>query len=181
MKELAQNYMFKLKDILEQIPTKKIDQLVNKVLQIKKNNKKIFICGNGGSAANAIHIANDLIFSKKTKKKMIDVEALTANNAIITCISNDIGYKYIFSKQLEIKASKNDMLIILSGSGNSQNLIEAIKVAKSKKMQIFAVLGFDGGKCKRLIKNYIHININDMQISEDFQIIIGHIILKNLL
>ena len=69
MKELAQNYMFKLKDILEQIPTKKIDQLVNKVLQIKKNNKKIFICGNGGSAANAIHIANDLIFSKKTKKK----------------------------------------------------------------------------------------------------------------
>ena len=181
MKELAQNYMFKLKDILEQIPTKKIDQLVNKVIQIKKNNKKIFICGNGGSAANAIHIANDLIFSKKTKKKMIDVEALTANNAIITCISNDIGYKYIFSKQLEIKASKNDMLIILSGSGNSQNLIEAIKVAKSKKMQIFAVLGFDGGKCKRLIKNYIHININDMQISEDFQIIIGHIILKNLL
>ena len=73
------------------------------------------------------------------------------------------------------------MLLILSGSGNSENLIEAIKIAKIKKMKIFAVLGFDGGKCKKLLKNYIHVNINDMQISEDFQLIVGHIILKSLL
>lgn len=112
---------------------------------------------------------------------MINVEALTANNAIVTCISNDLGYKYIFSKQLENKATQNDLLLLLSGSGNSENLIEAIKIAKKKKMDIFAILGFDGGKCKKLLKNTIHLKINDMQISEDFQLVVGHIILKSLL
>ena len=73
-----------------------------------------------------------ILYLQNPRKKMINVEALTANNAIITCISNDVGYKYIFSKQLENKATKSDMLLILSGSGNSENLIEAIKIAKQK-------------------------------------------------
>ena len=181
MKPIAQNYITKLNHTLKVLPIGKIELLIKKIHKIKKNNNKLFICGNGGSAANAIHIANDFIFTKSSKKKMIDVEALTSNNAIITCISNDVGYKYIFSKQLENKASKDDMLLLLSGSGNSENLIEAIKVAKLKKMEIFAILGFDGGKCKKLLKNNIHINVNDMQISEDFQLVIGHMILKSLL
>jgi len=181
MKQLAQNYLSKLNDTIKNIPVEKINLLIKKVHKVKKDNKKLFICGNGGSAANAIHIANDFIFTKSSKKKMVDVEALTSNNAIITCISNDIGYKYIFSKQLENKAKKNDLLLLLSGSGNSENLIEAIKVAKLKKMEIFAILGFNGGKCKKLVKNNIHIDVNDMQISEDFQLVIGHIILKSLI
>ena len=180
MKLLAQNYLTKLKDTLDLVLLKNINHLIKQIHKLKKNNKKLYICGNGGSAANAIHIANDFIFTKSSKKKMINVEALTANNAIITCISNDVGYKYIFSKQLENKATKSDMLLILSGSGNSENLIEAIKIAKQKKMEIVAILGFDGGKCKKLLKNIIHINVNDMQISEDFQLVIGHIILKSL-
>jgi|TARA_B110000037_G_C17127422_1_gene508876 D-sedoheptulose 7-phosphate isomerase len=181
MKQLAQNYLVKLNDTIKNVPIEKINLLIKKIDKVKKNNNKLFICGNGGSAANAIHIANDFIFTKSSKKKMIDVEALTSNNAIITCISNDVGYKYIFSKQLENKAKKNDLLLLLSGSGNSENLIEAIKVAKLKKMETFAILGFNGGKCKKLVKNNIHIDINDMQISEDFQLIIGHIILKSLI
>ena len=181
MKQLAQNYLVKLNDTIKNVPIEKINLLIKKIDKVKKNNNKLFICGNGGSAANAIHIANDFIFTKSSKKKMIDVEALTSNNAIITCISNDVGYKYIFSKQLENKAKKNDLLLLLSGSGNSENLIEAIKVAKLKKMETFAILGFNGGKCKKIVKNNIHIDINDMQISEDFQLIIGHIILKSLI
>ena len=105
MKLLAQNYLTKLKDTLDLVPLKNINHLIKQIHKLKKNNKKLYICGNGGSAANAIHIANDFIFTKSSKKKMINVEALTANNAIITCISNDVGYKYIFSKQLENKAN----------------------------------------------------------------------------
>ena len=134
----------------------------------------------GGSGANAIHLANDLLFSKSSNTS-IDVEALTSNSAILTCLANDLGYKHIFSKQLEVKAKKNDMLLIFSGSGNSPNIIEAAQVAKKLKMSIFAIVGFDGGKCKKIIKNCIHININDMQISEDFQMIIGHIIMKSII
>ena len=121
-----------------------------------------------------------LLYSKISKKS-IDVEALTANTAVVTCLANDIGYKYIFSKQLETKAKKNDLLLIFSGSGNSQNIIEAATVAKKLKMNIFAVVGFDGGICKKTIKNCIHVNINDMQISEDFQLIICHAISKILI
>ena len=108
------------------MPLKNINHLIKQIHKLKKNNKKLYICGNGGSAANAIHIANDFIFTKSSKKND-KCRALTANNAIITCISNDVGYKYIFSKQLENKATKSDMLLILSGSGNSENLIEALK------------------------------------------------------
>jgi D-sedoheptulose 7-phosphate isomerase len=181
MKKFSNIYLSTFERVLKTIPTTKIDFLVNEIHKIKKNKKKLFICGNGGSAANAIHLANDFLFTKSSNKTMLNVEALTANNAIITCIANDVGYKFIFSKQLENKASPNDLLLILSGSGNSENLIEAIKIAKRKKMKIFAVLGFDGGKCKKILKDYIHVNINDMQISEDFQLIVGHIILKSLL
>ena len=181
MKHIAQNYLVKLNNTLKTAPVENINLLIKHIHKLRKNNKRLFICGNGGSAANAIHIANDFIFTKSSKKKMINVEALTANNAIVTCISNDLGYKYIFSKQLENKATQNDLLLLLSGSGNSENLIEAIKIAKKKKMHIFAILGFDGGKCKKLLKNTIHLKINDMQISEDFQLVVGHIILKSLL
>ena len=181
MKQFTKTYISNFQRALKLISHSKIDLLIKEIHKIKRNKKKLFICGNGGSAANAIHLANDFLFTKSSNKKMLNVEALTANNAIITCIANDVGYKFIFSKQLENKASPNDLLLIFSGSGNSENLIEAIKIAKRKKMKIFAVLGFDGGKCKKLLKNYIHVNINDMQISEDFQLIVGHIILKSLL
>ena len=181
MKYLSETYFSNINKVLKNISNHKIETLIKDIHELKKNKKKLFICGNGGSAANAIHLANDFLFSKLSKKKMIDVEALTSNNAILTCIANDIGYKFIFSKQLENKASANDMLLIFSGSGNSENLIEAIKIAKRKKMKVFAILGFNGGMCKKLLKNYIHININDMQVSEDFQLIIGHIILKSLI
>jgi D-sedoheptulose 7-phosphate isomerase len=181
MTTLVKFYFNNLKKNLSDIHIRKIKLLINQIHILKKNKKRLFLCGNGGSAANAIHLANDFLFTRSSNQPMIDVEALTANNAVITSIANDKGYEFIFSEQLKTKASKDDLLLIFSGSGNSENLVEAIKIAKQKKMKIFAILGFDGGKCKKILKNYIHININDMQISEDFQLIVGHIILKSLL
>lgn len=175
-------YLDKLTDCLKQDHSAKIEKLFNRILEAWKKGRNIFICGNGGSAANSNHIANDLlcVANKKTKKG-IKIESLTANSAVITCIANDRGYQNIFSDQIEIKGKKDDLIIFLSGSGNSLNIIKGIVKAKNKGMKTFSILGFNGGKCKKISKEYINYKINDMQISEDIQMIIFNICLKKLM
>lgn len=143
----------------------------------------LFICGNGGSAANALHIANDLHYGigacgQAPIMPGIRVEALPANTGIITCLANDTGYENIYSKQLEVKANQNDILIALSGSGNSGNIVNAIKTARDLKMKSVAILAFSGGQCKDLADLSIHFPIDDMQIAEDTQLIIGHLCMQ---
>ncbi|QNJ01745.1 SIS domain-containing protein [Synechococcus sp. PROS-U-1] len=149
------------------------------------NNQNVFLCGNGGSAANAIHIANDLLYGVANygsieKKFGLKVESLTANSGILTCLANDTGYENIFSKQLEVKGSKNDVLIALSGSGNSKNIITAIHTANKIGIKTFAILGYDGGICKSIANHTIHFAVDDMQIAEDVQLIVGHLCMKYL-
>ena len=112
-------------------------------------------------------------------KEGLKVESLTSNPAVLTCLANDIGYEK-FSEQIKVKGEKNDFLLVLSGSGNSKNIINALKEAKKLKLRTFAIVGFSGGKCIKLADNYIHTKINDMQISEDFQMILLNIIMKEL-
>ena len=108
------------------------------------------------------------------------IEALSANQAVLTCLANDLGYEHIYSEQLKVKANKSDLLIVLSGSGNSKNVVNAIKIGNRLKMKTFAIVGFNGGKCKKLAKNNIHFNVNDMQVSEDLQLIVMHMIMQEL-
>ena len=115
---------------------------------------------------------------KETYRQGLKVEALTANSAVITCLGNDIGYDMIFSHQLLNKASEGDLLIALSGSGNSQNVVNALKKARDKGLISHAILAFNGGLCKDLADNPIHFPINDMQIAEDLQLIIGHLCMQ---
>jgi D-sedoheptulose 7-phosphate isomerase len=139
----------------------------------------IYICGNGGSAGNAIHLANDLIYGVGLKDGLgMRVEALSANSAVITCLANDIGYDEIYSQQLKVKAQNGDVLIVLSGSGNSQNVIRAIEEGNDIGMKTFAIVGYSGGHCKKIAKFPIHFAIDDMQIAEDLQLIVGHICMQ---
>jgi len=139
----------------------------------------IFLCGNGGSAGNAIHLANDFIYGAGVKRGIgLRVEALSANPAVLTCLANDIGYENIFSEQLRVKANKNDVLLVLSGSGNSSNVVRALEMGNSIGMETFAILGFNGGKCKEIAQHPIHFEINDMQIAEDLQFIVGHMFMQ---
>jgi D-sedoheptulose 7-phosphate isomerase len=108
------------------------------------------------------------------------VEALSANAAVLTCLGNDIGYENIFSHQIKIKADADDVLIALSGSGNSPNIINAIDMGNSLQMQTFAILGFTGGKAKNIAQHAIHFSVDDMQISEDLQVIVGHMLMQYL-
>tara|TARA_B100000575_G_scaffold272441_1_gene254545 strand:+ start:402 stop:968 length:567 start_codon:yes stop_codon:yes gene_type:complete len=176
-----QLYKKKLIKVLNDNNFNKVDNLARDIKRIKKTNNKIYICGNGGSAANAMHIANDLTYGAGLSSgKGFNIEALPANISVVTCLANDIGYENIFSEQLRVKGSKGDILIVLSGSGNSKNIINVLKVAKKLGIKSYAILGYNGGKAKLLADIPMHFKINDMQISEDIQIIISHLLMKLL-
>jgi D-sedoheptulose 7-phosphate isomerase len=181
-KIFIKSYFEKLYKTLAQDHSDKILHLYKMLSQARKQNKSIFICGNGGSAGNANHIANDLLcVVSRIQGKGVKVESLAANSSIITCIGNDLGYDNIFSEQLKNKGSPKDLLIVLSCSGNSKNIINAILLAKKMKICTFGILGFDGGKSKTILDNYINFKINDMQISEDIQMIVLNMCVQKLM
>ena len=170
------DYIYRLKSTFNSENIKCIEKLSKDIINVWDNGNKVYICGNGGSGANAIHIANDFHYGlgngiKKDKRLGMDVEALVSNQAIVTCLANDIGYEKIFSYQLEVKASSSDLLIVLSGSGNSPNVVNALHAANKLKLKSYALLGFDGGICKDLASEVIHFKIDDMLVSEDLQMI----------
>jgi len=151
-----------------------------RLLEAWKSGGQVFLCGNGGSAANAIHIANDLFYgtTKNTGKPGIASHALTANQAILLCLANDLSYEEIFAEQLRAQGRPGDILLTLSGSGNSENIVRAIQAARAIGMTSIAILGYAGGACKDLADIPIHFAVDDMQISEDAQLIVGHMLMQ---
>ena len=179
MEKLFNNYKKNLFETLGKLEVEKVKELCQLILSAWKTDNTIYLCGNGGSAANAIHVANDMTYGAGKKNgKGISIEALTSNSAVLTCLANDLSYEDIFSEQIRAKGKSKDLLIVFSGSGNSKNVIKAIKIAKNIKMKTFAIVGFDGGKCKKIADNSIHVNINDMQVAEDFQLIVSHMCMQ---
>ena len=178
-----QKYINQLSVIFTPTISNRIEILAKDLLNAWQRKQNVFICGNGGSAANAIHIANDFHYGigacgLPPQIPGLRIEALPANSGIITCLANDTGYENIYSHQLEVKSTANDILIVLSGSGNSPNIINALRAAQQKNVKTHAIVAFDGGKCKETAENVIHFPICDMQIAEDTQLIVGHICMQ---
>ncbi len=147
------------------------------------SNQSIYVIGNGGSAANASHFAQDLakgIFFEKPVAKTMKAISLTDNIAHITAIANDTGYQNIFSAQLNTFANTGDVLICISGSGNSTNIVEAVKAAKQKNMFVIGVTGFDGGQLKTMADFSVHVPLNEMCTVESIHSIIFHLIVLEL-
>ena len=179
----ARRYLSQLNTTFTPEILKRVEKFCQYLHQAWINHRQVFICGNGGSAANALHIANDLHYGIGACGPApiipgMRVEALPANTGIITCLANDTGYENIYANHLEVRANENDILIALSGSGNSINIVKAIETAKQLKMKSVAILAFDGGQCKDLADLAIHFPIDDMQIAEDTQLIIGHLCMQ---
>lgn len=174
----SNKYISEIEATFKKADFSKITDLANALKDAWKNKKQVFICGNGGSAANALHIANDLIYGIAKNGIGIRATALPANTSVITCFANDLSYEEIFSRQIEVLGQKGDLLIALSGSGNSPNIGKAISKAKEIGMKTFAVLGYSGGKCNDIADVSIHFPINDMQIAEDLQLILGHMLMQ---
>lgn len=179
MQDHIKAYADRLMSALAMDAMKESETLGRALRDAWKAGNHIYICGNGGSAGNAIHIANDFIFGAGMKNGVgLKIEALSANPAVITCLANDIGYDKIYSEQVRVKGAPGDILIVLSGSGNSPNVVKALEMANSKGMKTFAIVAFTGGKCKELAQHPIYFPIDDMQIAEDLQLMVCHICMQ---
>ena len=163
-------YINKLVLLLEAI---KRDDITEVIAAITSANN-VFTAGNGGSATTAQHFAQGLWANG------IRAHCLSDNIAVITAIANDFGYEKIFERQLAINATKLDLLICISVSGNSSNLLRATEYANEHQIPTIGILGNDGGKLKDLVKKAIIVNSPDYQLVEDAHLSITHIITKNL-
>jgi D-sedoheptulose 7-phosphate isomerase len=173
------DYAGRLQKVLQGSSWESVEALARDLLECWKAKKQVFLCGNGGSAGNAIHLANDFLYGiSKTCGSGLRVNALSANSSVLTCLANDCGYDEIFSMQLAVQANEGDILIALSGSGNSPNILKALEQARKSGMKSYAILGYAGGKAKGLADVAIHFAVDDMQISEDMQLIVGHMLMQ---
>ena len=175
----SKGYLSRLKTALDLIPAEPLEALAHALMTAWANRKQVFIFGNGGSAGNAIHLANDFLYGiSKQLGHALRVTALTANSAVITCLANDEGYDGIFFRQLAVLAEPGDVAIAFSGSGNSPNILLALEHCNANSIESFAVLGYSGGKAKGLASHAIHVPVDDMQISEDLQLVVGHLMMQ---
>lgn len=173
------DYSRRLASTLERFDWSPVERLAYDLLDCWQTGRQVFFCGNGGSGGNANHLANDFLYAfTKTPGSGLRVHSLSANPSVITCLANDEGYDQVFSLQLAVLARPRDVLIAFSGSGNSPNILRALEEAKLRGMTSYAVLGFSGGKAKALADVPIHFAIDDMQIAEDAQMIIGHMLMQ---
>jgi D-sedoheptulose 7-phosphate isomerase len=142
----------------------------------RDSGRAVYLCGNGGSACNAIHLANDFIFAAEGKKsgRALHAEALCANPAIVTCLANELGYGEIFAAQLRVKAQPDDVLIVLSGSGNSANVVRALEVGAELGGHTFANFAFQGGSCRKIVQTALPFPVEDMKAAEDIRLAVGH-------
>lgn len=146
--------------------TKEIENSTNILINALKDDKKILICGNGGSAADAQHFAAELLIKFEKDRKSLPAIALTTDTSTITAGSNDLGYENIFQKQVESLGSEEDVLIGITTSGNSPNIIKALDLAKSKNMKTICLNGKDGGIISNIDSNIIIPSQNTARIQE---------------
>jgi len=174
-----QHYAVRLNRVLVETDWSNVAVLASELEACIESGRQVFICGNGGSAGNAMHLANDFLYGvAKAYGKGARVHALPANASVVTCLANDEGYDSIFSHQLAVMGDPGDVLIVLSGSGNSPNILGALETARERQMRSYAILGYSGGKAKASADVAIHFPVDDMQISEDLQLIVGHMIMQ---
>jgi len=173
------DYSSRLQQVLRTADWTGVAQLSHALRECWLSGQQVFLCGNGGSAGNAIHLANDFLYGiSKTPGSGLRVTALPANSAVLTCLANDVGYDQVYSLQLAVQARAGDVLIALSGSGNSPNILTALQEARRIGMRSFAILGYTGGKAKAMADVSIHFPVEDMQIAEDMQVVVGHMVMQ---
>jgi D-sedoheptulose 7-phosphate isomerase len=173
------DYASRLSNVMGAVDWTPVEELALDLRAAWSSGAQVFFAGNGGSAGNAVHLANDFLYAlSKQAGSGLRVHGLPANQAVLTCLANDEGYDQVFSLQLAVMARRGDILIVFSGSGNSPNILKALEEARRIGVKSYAVLGFSGGRAKALADVPIHLAVDDMQIAEDFQLIMGHMLMQ---
>lgn len=166
------------KMVLDSLSSNDINIVMNVLESARLNRKRIFICGNGGSAATASHLECD--FNKGVSYDQdikYDIECLSDNVPMMMAIANDIGYDDIFVVPLKNKLKQGDVVIGISGSGNSENVVRAFEYANEIQADTIALTGYSGGRLKDIAKYNIHVPIDNMQIVEDVHLILNHMMM----
>ena len=175
--QFPQEYKLKLQNALETIDLKAVGQAIDILKQARDSNRHIFVCGNGGSASTASHFVTDMVkgasFERKARFRIL---ALTDSMATITAYSNDVGYNCIFAEQLKNFAEPGDVLIAISGSGNSPNVVAAMEYANKAGCKTIALTGRDGGKLGPLANLEIRVADQHMGRIEDGHLFVSHMI-----
>jgi D-sedoheptulose 7-phosphate isomerase len=180
MQDRAASYLEELKATVDTLPTDRLAQLGDMLYRAYRNDKQVFTLGNGGSASTASHIAADL--AKNTilaNMHRFRISSLNDNAAILTALANDLGYENVFSEQLQNLIRAGDLLIAVSGSGNSPNVVKAVRYAQSQCAEVVGILGFDGGQAAQLADLAIIVPSHNYGVVEDVHLIINHILVEH--
>jgi len=181
MKNLAQKYLSELKEVIDRLPLGKLAEVVDLMLTAYDQNQQIFICGNGGSGSTASHFACDINKGVSLGlEKRFKVICLNDNLPIILAYANDKSHDDIFTEQLKNFLAPKDLVIGISGSGNSRNVIKALQYSNENRANSIALTGFDGGKLAGIAKTSLVVPIDDMQKVEDIHLILSHMIMQIL-
>jgi len=174
-------YLNKLTQVLEQLDKSEIDHALSLLERAWRSGKQVIIFGNGGSAMTALHFATD--WSKSvyldTGRPLL-ARTLIDNMGLITAYANDMEYENLFVEQLKTTMNDGDLVLAISGSGNSANIVKAIDYANANGGITLGLCGFDGGRLKDLAQHQVWANVQDMQLSEDVHAIFGHIAMQFL-
>ena len=176
-----QNYFNELKKAMDLIDLEKLRRLIVKIQEIIGSNRTLFIAGNGGSAATSSHMACDFaktILGKNPRKSNKRLRVISLNDSVplMTAWCNDEGYQYLFSEQLRNLGTPGDLVMVLTGSGNSPNILELAQTAKEMGIETFGLLGFNGGKAKEILDDFLVVESDNYGIIEDIHGIINHLI-----
>ncbi len=177
----AQTYIKELQGTLDNLPIEMVETAITILHQARINNRQVFIMGNGGSASTASHFVCDL--AKNTKKQgwpHFRVIGLTDNNALFSALANDEGYENVFAQQLASFIQPGDVVIAISASGNSQNVLKAVELAKTGFATTIGLTGFDGGKLGPMVDLHIHVNSQCIEHVEDIHLMLEHMMTKAL-
>lgn len=170
----SKNYFDYLKTLIDQLNIENVSEFIELILRAREDDKTIFFIGNGGSASTASHFVNDISLGSRQFEKPFRAISLCDNQAVITAIGNDDGYENIFLQQLQTQAKQGDVLVAISASGNSPNIIKAIKWAKDKGINTVGLSAFDGGLLAEESDLNIHVptKIGEYGPAEDLHMVI---------
>lgn len=176
----ARQYLARAQRELARLNVHEIETLADAIEESYRRDKFVFIIGNGGSAANASQFCEDLgkgTIGDFENQKRLKVVSLTDNTSYITAWANDTRYDRVFVEQLKNLASRDDLLIAISGSGNSPNILRAVEWANAHGLRTFALTGYDGGKLKKLAQKSLHVRLADMGMVESLHLLLFHYVL----
>lgn len=166
-------------ETIKKLDINAINEALNLLNETRLNKKRVYVFGNGGSAATASHMQND--FNKGVSEWVepkFRFQCLNDNIATLMAVANDIGYDDIFRFQLDGQLEPGDVVMALSGSGNSKNVIKAVEYAKSQGNKIIGITGFNGGKLRELADISLHVPVMSMQVTEDVHMIFDHLMMS---